>query len=329
MLDGLLQIPEAIQSWLFQQLALPAVYALGLMRFADDAYTGTGWFVLGAIQVAVVWLVLRPLESWRPVEVWRDRRAVRADVVYTLLDRLGALPLLFFIVLRPLAEAVDGALRFAGYIPPNLEDLAPGLMRHPLGSFLIYLAALDFFQYLSHRLQHRFAWWWALHSVHHSQRQLTFWADDRNHVVDGLIAEAWRAAGALAIGVPPGQFVGIVLLTRAIESLAHANVRLGFGTVGDHVLVSPRYHRIHHGIGVGHEGPAGGCNFATLFPVWDVLLRTHNFRRIAPPTGITDQLQGADYGRGFLSQQCKGLQRLAAVLLPRRGASKTDRLVPS
>ena len=86
--------------------------------------------------------------------------------------------------------------------------------------------------------------------------------------------------------------------------------------MGDRLLVSPRYHRIHHGIGVGHEGPARGVNFAALFPIWDIAFRTADWSRAVPPTGIRDQLDGADYGRGFWSQQWKGFARLARAMAP-------------
>lgn len=314
MIDHVLAVPEILQSRLFEGVVLPLAYRLGLMRFAEDAYAATGIFVLGALQVAGLWMVLRPLEAWRPVERWTDRRAVRVDVLYTLLERLGILPLAFFFMLRPVVDGVDGGLRKLGWIPPNLEDVIPGLMASPLAAFLVYLVVLDFLEYARHRLQHRFDWWWALHAVHHSQRQLSFWADDRNHLLDSLIAEAWRAAAALAIGVPTGQFVLIVVLTRVVESLSHANVRFGFGRLGDRFLVSPRYHRIHHGVGVGHEGPSRGCNFAALFPAWDMLFGTGNFRRVAPATGIADQLAGVDYGQGLIAQQVKGLGRMARAL---------------
>lgn len=323
MITRLLEVPEAIQGWLFETAVLPALYALGLMRHAEDAHAGTGLAVLGAIEIALLVAVLRPLEQWAPLERWADRRAMRADVIYTLLERLGAIPLALFFLLQPLVDAVDGLLRLYGvWIPPNLEDVLPPLAGRPLLAFLVYLVVLDLSDYARHRLQHRFAWWWALHSVHHSQRQLSFWADDRNHLLDTAIAGAWRAGVALLIGVPGGQFVAIVLLTRAIESLSHANVRFGFGRAGDRVVVSPRFHRVHHGIGVGHEGPAGGCNFASLFPVWDVLCRTADFRRLAPPTGIADQLEGADYGRGVLGQQWNGLRRLARALRPIPAAAR-------
>jgi len=309
-MDFLFQLLEPVQSWTFQTLVLPALFHTGFMTYADDAYSATGYFVLGTAEIMLVYVLLRPLEAWRPVETWNERGAVRVDVLYTFLYRTGLLPLLFFIILQPLLNPLDIWLRAEGWLPPNLEELVFWFGQHPLAALLAYVVIIDFFTYWFHRLQHRFDWWWALHAVHHSQRQLSFWADDRTHVLDGLIYSLWLALLAIAIGMPGNYFFFLILLSRFVESLSHVNARIGFGPVGDRLLVSPRYHRIHHGIGVGHEGVARGCNFATLFPVWDWLFGTANFERVYPATGIRDQLLGRDYGRGFIRQQLLGLQRM-------------------
>jgi sterol desaturase/sphingolipid hydroxylase (fatty acid hydroxylase superfamily) len=263
------------------------------------------------LEIGLMLLLLRPLEWWRPVERWVDRRAVRVDVLYTALHNLGIVPLVVFLLLQPLDETIDGTLRLNGFIPPSLEELAPWLTTHPLVSFFAYLAILDFAEYWRHRLQHRFHWWWALHALHHSQRQLSLWADRRNHLLDDVLSDLWVVFVALLIGVPPAYFLGVVVVTRLIESLSHTNVRLSFGWLGNRLLVSPLYHRFHHGIGVGHEGRAMGCNFSPLFPLWDMVFGTANFSREYPATGVRDQLDGVDYGEGFFQQQILGIKRLA------------------
>ena len=168
--------------------------------------------------------------------------------------------------------------------------------------------------YAIHRSQHRFDWWWQLHAVHHSQRQMTLWSDNRNHLVDDVLRDGIFVCVALVVGIAPAQFVAVVAATQLLESLSHANVRLSFGPVLGRVLVSPRFHRLHHAVGLGHEsagpGSLGGHNFAVLFPVWDLLFRTARFDAVYEPTGIRDQLQGRDYGRGFWAQQGLALQRL-------------------
>jgi sterol desaturase/sphingolipid hydroxylase (fatty acid hydroxylase superfamily) len=300
----------ALQGWLFETAVLPSLYALGWMDFAEPAFDATEFVLLGAVQLTAIYLLLRPLEAWWPAERWQDRSAVRTDVLYTFLNRLGLVPIAVYAVLTPVVDAFDAQLRAAGYIPPNLEDLVPLLAQSPLAAFCVYLLVLDLADYWRHRLQHRWRLWWALHSLHHSQRQMTFWNDDRNHLLDELVAGFWFAGVAFLIGVPPEQFVAAVMLTRFVESLSHANVRFGFGALGERLLVSPRFHRTHHAIGVGHEGARYGCNFATLFPLWDMVFGTANFAYRGTATGIRDQLDGRDYGDTFLAQQWLGLKRL-------------------
>lgn len=299
-----------VQGWLFQSAVLPSLYAAGLMDFAEPAFDATEFVLHGLLQIMLVYVLLRPLEAWRPAERWQDRKAVRTDVLYTFLNRVGLVPIAIYAVLTPLVNAFDAQLRSAGYIPRSLEDLIPALAQSPLAAFCAYLLVLDLADYWRHRLQHRLRWWWALHAVHHSQRQMTFWNDDRNHLLDELIAGFWLAGVAFLIGVPPEQFVTAVMLTRLVESLSHANVRLRFGALGERLLVSPRFHRTHHALGVGHEGDRYGCNFATLFPLWDVMFGTANFAYRGTETGIRDQLDGRDYGETFLAQQWLGLKRL-------------------
>ncbi|MCA3040614.1 MAG: sterol desaturase family protein, partial [Rhodocyclaceae bacterium] len=247
---------------------------------------------------------------WRPVEEQPHTEWKKTDALYTMLHRLGFVPLLLFFMLMPLVDTLDGALRMHDIIPPNLEDLVPWLAGAPLVSFLIYLVVLDFVAYWLHRWQHRYNWWWSLHSLHHSQREMSFWSDDRNHLLDDLLIDSAHVMVALLIGVPPGQFITLVVASRMIESLSHANLRVHFGNIGERLLVSPRFHRVHHAVGLGHEGSTQGCNFAVLFPIWDVLFGTANFERTFPATGVRDQADGRDYGDTFWRQQWLGLQRL-------------------
>ena len=44
--------------------------------------------------------------------------------------------------------------------------------------FLVYFLLYDLAGYLWHRAQHALPWLWALHSLHHSQRQVSTWTDD-------------------------------------------------------------------------------------------------------------------------------------------------------
>lgn len=311
-----------LQQALFEVVVQPVLFHTGQGNLLEDGYAATGWLLVGLIQLALMLLLFAPLQRWRPAETQAaGGRAVRVDVLYTLLHRLGLFRLAMFFSVDPLLDSLFGQAAVQGVQGIQLDALVaplwPGVLDSAWASFLIYLLAFDLLDYWIHRGQHHFESWWALHAVHHSQRQMTLWSDNRNHLLDDLVRDVLLAFTARAIGVAPGQFVAVVATTQLLESLSHANTRLSFGWLGERLLVSPRFHRQHHAIGLGHEsqgpGSLGGCNFAVLFPVWDLLFGTARFDGRYEPTGIRDQLpdQGArEYGEGFWAQQWLGLRRL-------------------
>jgi sterol desaturase/sphingolipid hydroxylase (fatty acid hydroxylase superfamily) len=305
------------QQALFEGAVQPLMFAAGLGHLLEEGYAATGWLLVGLLQIGVIVTVLAWLERWRPVEPLLDEEAVRVDMLYTLIHRLGLFRLVLFFSIDPLWDALVGELRLWGFAGVQLDALWPGVTDIALLSFVLYLLVFDLVDYAIHRAQHASSLWWQLHALHHSQRQMTRWSDDRNHLLDDVLRDSVLVAVALLVGVGPAQFVAIVALTQLMESLSHTNVRLHFGPL-ERVLVSPRFHRLHHTIGVGHEsfgpGSLGGHNFGVLFTLWDQLFRTARFDNAYEPTGIRDQLPGEggrDYGRGFWAQQWLGLLRLA------------------
>jgi sterol desaturase/sphingolipid hydroxylase (fatty acid hydroxylase superfamily) len=300
-----------IQGWLFETVIQPLVFQFGFGEHVEEAFEGTEWLLIGVLELALLFLVLRPLESLIPAQTITDKRARWNDFLYTVLHRIGVFSLLIFFTLDPLMDSIAAWLRFESFQPFNLESLWPGI--GPLAAFGVYFVVLDFFDYWYHRASHRFNWWWALHGLHHSQQNMNLWSDDRNHVLDDLLRDIYMGVIALCIGVEPAQYVLLVSVSRILQSLQHANVRVHFGWLGERLLVSPRYHRMHHAIGFGHENPdgkLGGCNFAVLLPVWDIIFRTANFTPAFVATGIRDQLAGREYGQGFWSQQVLGIKRM-------------------
>lgn len=312
--DLLDDVWNGAQTWLFQTLVQPLLLSLGLGDWLEDGYAAVEVFMLGGLQIAAILLLFRPLESIRPAEPWPDRRFVRVDLVYTALNKLGILPLLVFLAVLPLVDALDEWTRALGLMAPSLERLFPSLINEHLAVFLFYFVLYDFAGYWVHRAQHRFRWWWALHSVHHSQRQMSCWSDDRNHVLDDLIVSAVTAVFAALVGVQPEQFVGIILLGKMVESFSHANVRLEFGRIGERLVVGPRFHRLHHALADPSEPRIHDHNYAVVLPVWDILFGTAVFDRRTRPTGVDDAEVDRDNGRSWLGQQIAGFARVGREL---------------
>lgn len=314
-MDALENLFSTMQQWLFESAVQPVMFALGLGNLLEDGYEATAWFMVGLIQILILLAVVGPLQRWRPVEPVTNRATIRTDILYTLIHRLGLFRIALFFTLEPWFDDLFGMARTAGYGTFHLDQLWPGVTDNALVSLLIYLVVFDFIAYWTHRGQHQIEWWWRLHSLHHAQRQMTMWSDNRNHLLDDVIGDVIIVLVAQLIGVAPGQFIAIVALTQLSESFQHANLKLWFGRVGERLWVSPRFHRLHHSIGIGHEsagkGTLGGYNFGVLLPWWDVLFGTANFEQRYDPTGIRDQVeQSRNYGGGFWSQQWLGLKRL-------------------
>ena len=308
------------QQWLFETLVQPLMFALGMGGLLEDGFTATLWLMVGVLQLVLLLVVIGPLQRWRPVEAVTDRATVRTDLIYTLVHRLGLFRLFLFLAVEPVFDSIFGSLRVAGWGTFHLDAVWPGVTDIGIVSLLMYLVVIDFLDYWIHRGQHNFEWWWRLHSLHHAQRQMTMFSDNRNHLLDDLLRDLLVVLVAQAIGVAPSQFVAIVVITQLSESFQHANVRIWFGQVGERLWISPRFHRLHHSIGIGHEskgqGTLGGSNFGVLLPWWDVLFGTANFEHRYDPTGVRDQVEPGpdgtlrDYGRGFWSQQWLGVLRL-------------------
>jgi sterol desaturase/sphingolipid hydroxylase (fatty acid hydroxylase superfamily) len=321
--DWLVQIFADAQQRLFESAVQPLLFHAGMANLLEDGYAATGWLLVGLLQIAVMVAVIVPLQRWKPVEPVTDRQAIRVDMLYTLIHRLGLFRLALFFTLDPLWDEITGRLHVWGLPVFHLDNLWPGVTDNAWISLILYLLAFDLLGYWIHRGQHHYRWWWKLHALHHSQRQMTVWSDNRNHLLDDVIHDTIVVLAAQIIGVAPGQFVAIVALTQLSESLQHANLRLWFGRLGERLWISPRFHRRHHAVGIGHETMAPvrnkrahGNNFGVLLPWWDMIFGTANFDLRYDATGVRDQVQPnaqgqlRDYGQGFWSQQWRGILRL-------------------
>ncbi len=321
------------QLWLFESAVQPVMLAAGLSGVLEEGFNAAGWLLVGLLQMAVIACIFVPLQRLLPVQAVTNRATVRTDMLYTAIHRLGLFRVGLFLTVDPLFDAAFGALRQQGISGIHLDQLL-GISGNALLSFVAYVVALDFAGYWIHRGQHQFNWWWKLHSLHHAQQQMTVWSDNRNHLLDDLLVDSLLVLVAQLIGVAPGQFIAFTALTQLSESFQHGNLKIWFGRVGERLWVSPRFHRLHHAAGIGHEStiktnanqsanPAqpvtragavemGGHNFGVLLPWWDSLFGTANYEKRFDITGVRDQLeQGRDYGRGFWSQQWLGVKRLA------------------
>lgn len=315
----LIDIWVNVQAWLFETLISPVLFHFGLMAWYEPGYSAVEFVMLGVVQIAVIAIGMRFFERRWPLEKpGKDDKLIMVDRVYTVLNKLGIIPFAIFILTYPLVQEIELTVRTWGFMTPRLERLLPWIGDNDLLSFLVYFVLYDFAAYWLHRGQHAFGWWWALHSLHHSQRRMTVWTDDRNHVVDDLIVTLALVLFSQLVGVQPGEYVVILMVGRLVESWSHANVDMSFGWLGERLLVGPRFHRLHHALSTPAERHIQDHNFAPVFPIWDILFGTAIYDRKNRPTGVDDATVDADNGRGWIVQQVTVFGRFVRVLMPKQ-----------
>lgn len=313
---NLAEMPQLWQhaiTWLSDHGVVPTLAALHLQNLSGNPEDIAEAVMLGGIQFFIIALVFRPLESLIPIERWTDRRSTRIDIQYTLIALLGLLPLFSYLALTPLINYLGGGETFSTGVGTDpvihITHWFPVLNQHPLLLFLVYYLIYDFVYYWMHRTQHAIPWLWALHSLHHSQRQVSCWTNDRDCYLAGALESVVLASVGLLIGVAPNEFALLMLLGELVQNFSHANVRIGFGLIFEKILVAPKFHRLHH-MRVDPSHPTlHNCNFSQAFPLWDILFGTALYGGAIRPTGVCDPVIDADNGRGLIAQQLETLKR--------------------
>ncbi len=301
--------------WMTSHVVAPFLALTHLAGVSGNPDDISAALLIAAIQVAVIGFVFRPLETLAPAEAWNDRRHTRIDRTYTLVMLLGLNPLFAYLVLMPLAHlfgagAFDAGTSEAG----GLTRWIPWFGHHPLVLFLTYYLVYDFVYYWMHRTQHAIPWWWALHSMHHSQRQMSCWTNDRGSYVDGFLQSIVLATVGLVVGVEPDQFSLLMFIGELAQNFSHTNVRLGFGRVFERVFVDPKFHRLHHMVVDPDRPRLHDCNYGQVFSIWDVLFGTALYGEPPRRTGVADPMVDIDNERGLISMQWGAFRRFWGAL---------------
>jgi sterol desaturase/sphingolipid hydroxylase (fatty acid hydroxylase superfamily) len=159
------------------------------------------------------------------------------------------------------------------------------------GSWNIILTLLfyDFMTCLWHIAYHRLPVLWRLHRVHHTDRDLDVTSASRFHLGEILVSTLFQIGLMTLLGPEWVSFLIFQGTLLAAAQFQHSNFRIPepIDSIIRRVFVTPDMHRIHHS-DIPEET---NSNYATIFSVWDRLLRTY---REAPQERIVIGLR--EYG---------------------------------
>lgn len=208
------------------------------------------------------------------------RRGFRTDAIYWFFTPLVTKPLTSLVI----ACCVLLAAMATG-VPASADHLEAFLQaRGVVDTWPMWLQVLAFFLladllgYLAHRLLHA-PRLWPVHAVHHSSAEVDWLSAVRVHPLNDLFARLLQAVPLVLFGFSPMLLAAWVPLLVFYSLLQHANVPWAFGPLR-YVIVSPAFHRWHHAAASGEA-----CNFASVFPIWDLLFGTfHLPAGVGPPS---------------------------------------------
>lgn len=137
---------------------------------------------------------------------------------------------------------------------------------------LVFFVVLDFVQWFTHILLHRFPFLWQFHKVHHSVKEMGFAAHLRYHWMENIFYKPLKTFGVMILGgFEPEQAYIVHFIAITIGHLNHANIKLSWGPL-KYLINNPVMHLYHHSF-VLPEGKAG-VNYAISLSLWDYIFKT-------------------------------------------------------
>ncbi len=175
------------------------------------------------------------------------------------------------------------ALNALGGLGSTQTPIETGLMRGLAVALIIFLTQ-DFCRFLNHYLHHKHPALWPFHAVHHSAEVLTPITYMRAHPVYYVIQRLMMSVligliQALVLFLLVGQIEFWVIYSSTLAfsayiffggHLRHSHIRLSYGRVLEHILISPAQHQIHHSSDRAHFDK----NFGEVFAIWDWMFGT-------------------------------------------------------
>lgn len=138
---------------------------------------------------------------------------------------------------------------------------------------LVFFIILDFVQWFTHILLHKYRFLWKFHKVHHSVKEMGFAAHLRYHWMENIFYKPLKTFGVMILGgFEPEQAFIVHFLAISIGHFNHSNIKITWGPL-KYLLNNPVMHLYHHSY-VLPEG-SYGVNFGISLSLWDYIFKTN------------------------------------------------------
>ena len=226
-------------------------------------YTNYFW---GLIAISLLVWLLEIVFPWRK-EQSIFRKDFWLDVFYMFFNFF-----LFAIVISGICKILEVFFVDIGVTAKSLSII--DISSLPMWSqLLIFFILLDFVQWFTHVLLHRFNILWRFHKVHHSVKEMGFAAHLRYHWMENIFYKPLKVFAVMILGgFEPEQAYIVHFIAITIGHLNHSNVKLTYGPL-KYVFNNPVMHLYHHAYALP-EG-SHGVNFGISLSLWDYIFKTN------------------------------------------------------
>jgi sterol desaturase/sphingolipid hydroxylase (fatty acid hydroxylase superfamily) len=178
----------------------------------------------------------------------------------------------------------------------------------PVGlQLVVFFVILDFVQWLTHVLLHKYEVLWRFHKVHHSVKEMGFAAHLRYHWMENILYKPLKTLGVMVLGgFEPEQAYIVHFIAITIGHLNHANIRITWGPF-KYILNNSVMHLYHH-MKALPENKSNGINFGISLSIWDFLFKTNY---IPDDNGEIELgfYNEENFPKGFLGQLLTGFRK--------------------
>ncbi len=177
------------------------------------------------------------------------------------------------------AIIISGVYKFLGVLFKDIGISATSLTIVDIAHWpqwlqlVVFFIVLDFVQWFTHVLLHKYPVLWQFHKVHHSVKEMGFAAHLRYHWMENILYKPLKTIGVMVLGgFEPEQAFIVHFAAIAIGHFNHANIKLTYGPL-KYILNNPVMHLYHHAYTI----PEGsyGVNFGISLSIWDYIFKTN------------------------------------------------------
>ncbi|EDM44240.1 hypothetical protein SCB49_04405 [unidentified eubacterium SCB49] len=245
----------------------------GYFNYLVSEITSFHWdnYFYGLIIVSLIVWLLEILFPWR-----KNQKIFRKDFwqdAFYMFFNFFLLNLIVLIFLSNTTEMLfNDALGLVGLQVKDFQLLDLNALPFGVGLFIFFLVS-DFVQWNTHRLLHRFPFFWNFHKLHHSVKEMGFAAHLRYHWMEPIMYKSILYIPLAIIGGFEVEQVAIVhFFALTIGHLNHANLGWDYGVL-KYIFNNPKMHIWHHAKELPEKSKYG-ANYGISLSIWDYLFNT-------------------------------------------------------